>query len=96
MKKSIKQVAELHNEWLVEMGFNKSTPLEKLALICSEIGEAVNECRGEKPTDKLGSELADIVLRTFGAAEQLGINIEEEIMAKIEKNRKTGNKGRVI
>lgn len=73
------------------MGWDKATSLEQLALIASEIGEAVNECRGEKPTDKLGSELADICLRTFGMAEQFGINIESEIIMKMAKNFSKGN-----
>lgn len=94
-KNSIKSVAERHNDWLVAMGWNKTNPLEQLALIASEIGEAVNECRSEKPTDKLGSELADIVLRTFGMAEQNGINIQAEIEAKMEINLNRGTRGRL-
>ena len=78
------------------MGWNKTNPLEQLALILSEVGEAVNECRGEVPTDKLGSELADICLRTFGMAEQFGIDIESEILIKMAKNFSKGNfKGRL-
>lgn len=93
---TIKELASEHNKWLVEMGWNKATALEQLALIASEIGEAVNECRGEKPTDKLGSELADIILRTFGMAEQFGIDIEAEIIMKMGKNFAKGNfKGRL-
>jgi NTP pyrophosphatase (non-canonical NTP hydrolase) len=72
-----------------------TTPLEQIALIASEIGEAANECRGKTPTDKLGSELADIILRTLGLAENLGINMEAEIAAKMEKNKERGNRGRI-
>lgn len=94
--KTLKQYAEEHNQWLNEMGWNKTTPLEQLALIASEIGEAVNECRGEEPTDKLGSELADIILRTFGLAEQYNINIQTEIENKMAINKAKGNyKGRL-
>jgi NTP pyrophosphatase (non-canonical NTP hydrolase) len=88
---SISTIAKVHNEWLNDMGWNKTTPLEQLALIASEIGEAVNECRGEKPTDKLGSELADIILRTMGLAEQSGIDIQTEILNKMAINRAKGN-----
>ena len=91
MRNTITELAQKHNKWLVEMGWNKTNPLEQLALIASEVGEAVNECRGEKPTDKLGSELADIILRTMGMAEQFGINIEKEIVTKMALNLSKGN-----
>jgi hypothetical protein len=46
---NIDTIATLHYEWLKEMGWtNKLSPLEHIALISSEIGEAANECRGEK------------------------------------------------
>lgn len=93
---TIRSIAKRHNKWLVEMGWNKTNALEQLALIASEIGEAVNECRGKKPTEKLGEELADIVLRTFGMAEQFNIHIEAEILKKMSKNLEKGNfKGRL-
>jgi NTP pyrophosphatase (non-canonical NTP hydrolase) len=88
---TISETAKKHNQWLNDMGWNKTSPLEQLALIASEIGEAVNECRGEAPTDQLGSELADIILRTFGMAEQFGIDIQAEIEAKMAKNLAKGN-----
>jgi NTP pyrophosphatase (non-canonical NTP hydrolase) len=92
---NIEKASYHHYEWLKEMGWTgKLTPLEQLALIASEIGEAANECRGETPTDKLGSELADIVLRVFGMSEELNINIEQEILDKMKSNRRVGNRGR--
>ena len=93
---NLNDIAKQHYAWLEKMGWTAgTTPLEQIALIASEIGEAVNECRGEKPTDKLGSELADIILRTVGLTESLGINIEEEIIKKMEKNQQRGNLGRI-
>lgn len=77
-------------EWI-----GKTTPLEQLALIASEVGEAVQECRGVEPSDHLPSELADIILRTLGMAEGLGIDMEKTIAAKMEANRLRGNKGRI-
>ena len=91
----IKEAAEAHYAWLKQMGWCNTTPLESLALITSEIGEAVNECRGEVPTDKLGTELADIVLRTFGLAERLSIDIETEIRKKMDINASRGTRGRI-
>lgn len=92
---TIANVAKVHNAWLVAMGWDKTTPLEQLAMITSEIGEAVNECRGKVLTPELGSELADIVLRTFGMSEQFGYDIQAEIFKKMEVNLKRGTRGRV-
>jgi len=88
---TIKKTAEKHHAWVAEMGWTKTSPLEQLALIASEVGEAVNECRGETPTDNLGQELADVVLRTFDMAESLGIDIQAEIQKKMALNKLKGN-----
>lgn len=94
---SINTLARSHYEWVDAMGWHgKATPLESLALVASEVGEAVNECRYEKPTENLGSELADIILRVLDLSIVLDINIETEILNKIEANKKRGNKGRII
>ena len=71
-----------------------TTPLEQLALITSEVGEAVNECRGDAPTENFRLELADIILRTCGLAERFDIDIEAAILKKMELNQQRGNKGR--
>lgn len=93
----LQEIIERHYAWLVKMGYTTATPLESLALITSEIGEAANECRHGEPTPQFGEELADIVLRTLGLARRLGIDIEPLILAKIEKNEASGNnRGRVI
>lgn len=73
--------------------------LEKLALITSEVAEAMEVYRncksgslreytiGEngKP-EGFGSELADIVIRVFDLAEALGIDIADEIQMKMKFN----------
>jgi len=92
----LKQISKQHRKWIIKMGWaNVKTPLECLALICSEVGEAANECRGKKPTKKLGSELADIILRVLGMSEDFGIDIEKEIIKKMKKNRERGKIGRL-
>lgn len=63
---SIYEVATEHRKWIESVGWaGKRTPLEALTLIASEVGEAANECRGDKPTAQLGEELADIILRVL-------------------------------
>lgn len=94
--RNVDQIGHRHWEWIEAMGWHKTTVLERLALIASEVGEAVNECRGENPTDKLGEELADIILRTLDLMVDQGMIPSDLLLAKIEKNEAKGNyKGRV-
>lgn len=66
-----------------------------LALITSEVSEAL-EAHRKQETDKLPSELADIVIRTMDLAESLKIDLAKEIIRKHEVNKdrpfKHGNK----
>lgn len=88
-------IQKQHGNWLKRVGwFKNKTPLESIALIASEIGEAANECRGEGPTPKLGLELADIILRTCGLAEELNIDLEKMVSIKMKINKVRGNRGR--
>jgi NTP pyrophosphatase (non-canonical NTP hydrolase) len=92
----LNDISKQHHAWLTEMGWvGVTTPLEQIALIASEVGEAANECRGAQPTEKIGAELSDIILRTLGLAERLGLDMEAEIAAKMQKNRERGTKGRL-
>lgn len=81
-------------EWVERMGWHNKLPLEYVALIASEIGEVANECRGEQPTDRLGEELTDIILRSLDMAQQFGIDIEAEIQKKMAINESRGTRGR--
>lgn len=94
---NINETARLHHQWIVEMGWTKekTSPLEQLALISSEVGEAVNEARGKELTENFKYEVADIVLRCFSLAERYDIDLEKTIAEKMEKNRARGNKGRI-
>lgn len=92
----INDIAKEHYAWVESMGWHNATVLESLALLASEIGEAVNECRGVTPTDAFGSELADIILRTVDIAEKHGIDINSEILNKMAVNKARGSRGRVI
>jgi NTP pyrophosphatase (non-canonical NTP hydrolase) len=73
---------------------------DKIALIHSELSEALEDYRLMKPGDDftvihfegskpvgLASELADIVIRLFDLTEALGIDIETAIMVKHEYNK---------
>ena len=78
-------------------GFHEYTPefgkggqdarhiLSWLMLVTTEVAEAAEAVRiGDK--QNFAEELADICIRVFDCAETLGINIEQEIVNKMEKN----------
>ena len=92
---NIDEIAKLNYEWVEKMGWHNKTVLEALALVASEVGEAINECRNESPTDALGEELADIVLRVLDIAHWQGISLEKEIVLKMKKNDQRGSRGRL-
>lgn len=92
----LNEIATKHHDWVEQMGWHNKTVLEALALIASEVGEAVNECRGEEPTEKLGTELADIIVRTLDLMIWQGIDPEAVILAKMKKNEANGTRGRRI
>jgi len=100
---NIKELQRQANEYSRKKGFwelsdetRSFVPL-KLALIHSEISEALEEYRkgfdlnttyltGDKP-EGFGVELADAVIRIADLAEQLGIDLEPLIAQKMEYNR---------
>lgn len=92
----INEIAAKQFDWVERMGWHNKTVLEALALIASEVGEAVNECRGDKPTELLGTELADIVLRVADLAQWQGIDLAAVIAGKMELNEQRGTRGRRI
>lgn len=92
----INKIAEAQYDWVERMGWHNKTVLEALALIASEVGEAVNECRGDYPTPEFGTELADIILRVADLAQWKGIDLAKAIADKMEINEQRGTRGRRI
>ena len=92
----INKLAAKQHDWVERMGWHNKTVLEALALICSEVGEAVNECRHDTPSENFGEELADIILRTVDLAHWQGVDLDKVITAKMEKNEKQGTRGRRV
>lgn len=84
------------------MALRRRLILARLAMICSEVGEAVDAVRASDvnvPAFSIagpfgraltgtthGSELADIVIRTMDLAEFMGIDLGAEVEAKVAKN----------
>jgi len=92
----INKIAARQYDWVERMGWHNKTVLEALALIASEVGEAVNECRGEAPSEDFPTELADIILRTVDLAHWQGIDIADVIATKMASNERNGTRGRRI
>jgi NTP pyrophosphatase (non-canonical NTP hydrolase) len=79
-------------KWVESLGWHNKTTLEYLALIASEVGEAINEARVDPPTENFAEELADIILRTLDLAETHKINIQQVVLNKLNKNESVTGK----
>lgn len=66
--------------------------LAELGLIGTEITEAMEDVRSNEPDlqDKLGIELADIIIRVLNFASRKGIDITSYIIKKHKKNLERG------
>ena len=68
----------------IAKGFNVTDIYMEFCYIQMELSEAIEAYAKKK--DDLGEELADITIYLLGLSEILGIDLEEEILSKIEKN----------
>lgn len=68
----------------VNKGFNITNIEKEFCLIYGEVGEAFEAYKKNK--DDLGEELADVVIYLLGLSEILGIDLEKEIIHKVEIN----------
>lgn len=119
MTNSIKELQQRVNAINEANGWNEGDPatfsadtnIMHLALIMTEVAEAIEEVRNghsmtetyynpDKPTKPEGvpSELADIVIRTLHIAERRGIDLEAIIEGKLAYNETRGYKhgGKVV
>lgn len=68
----------------VDKGFNITNIEKEFCLTYGELSEAYEAYRRKK--DDLGEELADVVIYLLGMSEILGIDLEKEIINKVNKN----------
>ena len=66
-------------------GYTPMHILANLALIHSEVSEALEAVRKDPP--HIGEELADVVIRVCELAHMLGIDLDQTVYAKQLKNR---------
>jgi len=84
----IKEFAKKSHENAKEKGFwdDDRDFLHTLMLVVSEAGECCDAYRKDQK-DKIGEELADIMIRVADLAEANGIDIQDEIIRKMEFNK---------
>ena len=70
----------------INHGFNITDLNMEFCLTYGELGEAYMAYLKKK--DDLGEELADVAIYLLGLSEMLDIDLEKEILHKIEKNSK--------
>jgi len=87
--KSLNQLAEICHAVAVEKGFwDKERNIgEALMLIVTELAEAMESHRLQDK-ENFKEEIADTFIRLLDLCGGLGIDIEEEIAKKAEKNKK--------
>ena len=69
----------------VDKGFNVTNVDKEFCLLYGEVAEAFDAYRKKK--DDLGEELADVAIYLMGLSEILGIDLEDEIVKKVDKNK---------
>ncbi len=69
-----------------EKKFNTTDISMEFALAYGEMSEAYEAYFLKK--DDIGEELADVVIYILGLAEMLGVDLENELLNKVEKNKK--------
>ena len=65
-------------------GFNTTDVNKEFCLLYGEVAEAYEAWRKKK--DDVGEEIADVVIYLLGLSEILNIDLENEILKKINKN----------
>lgn len=66
-------------------GFNVTDIAMEFSLTHEELSEAFHAYRKKLPD--IGEELADVTIYILGLSEILWVNLEEEILKKVEKNK---------
>jgi NTP pyrophosphatase (non-canonical NTP hydrolase) len=69
----------------IAKGFNTTDISLEFSLTHEELSEAFHAYRKKLPD--LGEELADVAIYLLGLSAILNVNLEQEIMKKIEKNK---------
>ena len=82
----LKQLQERVYQNKVAKGFNVTDIYMEFCYMYGELNEACEAYAQKK--DDLGEELADVAIYLLGLAEILGIDLESEILSKLDKIEK--------
>jgi len=82
----LKEYQKLIFENKINKGFNTTNIEKEFLLIYGEVAEAF-EAYKKKDENNLGEELADIAIYLLGLSEILGIDLDKEIIKKININK---------
>jgi len=80
----LKELQKIVYQNKVDHNFNVTDIPFEFCLLMTEVAEAFRS----RETSEYGEELADIAIYLLGLAEIGGVDLEKEILKKIEKNRK--------
>ena len=69
----------------IDKGFNVTDINKEFCLTYGEMAEAYEAWRKNK--DNLGEEIADVTIYLSGLSEILGVDLETEILKKVNKNK---------
>ena len=69
----------------VNKGFNITDINKEFCLTYGELAEAYEAWRKKK--DDVGEEIADVIIYLLGLSEILGIDLEQELLHKVNKNK---------
>ncbi|MFE6101261.1 MazG-like family protein [Streptomyces laurentii] len=83
---NISSAQKLAWENKLDKGFNTSDVALEFGLLTAEVSEAFTSWR--KGHSDLGEELADVFLYLTALAEMNGLDLEAEVIRKIEKNER--------
>lgn len=81
----LKKVQEEIYQNKLDKGFNVTDINKEFCLTYGEMAEAYEAWRKNK--DDLGEELADVTIYLLGLSEILNVDLESEILKKINKNK---------
>ena len=82
----LKQLQEMIYQNKINKNFNTTDIYKEFCYLHIEVAETIDVYY--KQNGEVGEELADVAIYLLGLAEILGVNLEEEILRKVEKNEK--------
>ena len=83
---NMKEIQKKILENKINKGFNTTDINLEFCLLYGEVAEAFDAYKKKK--DDLAEELADVAIYLLGMAEILDIDLEKEILKKVNKNEK--------